>query len=780
MITYRSLATFFLVASALVLVGGEQSWALDIVKDGQAVATIVVNEPPPAELPAKGKGKRKRPRRAAANPAETEVLVAWIKKITDVELPVAKAAPAGGVAIYVGDAAIAQGLKLDDIDSPSREGVRIVVDGRRILIAGQSPQATFKATCRFLEALGCRYFMDTPLGEVYPRTKTLSVAPQTITEAPGLTFRNPKGPTWNGGYWKTWNGSGGIPSSHAHSWDRYVSKKLFAQHPEFFAMGKDGVRRPSGWLCTSNPDLRQYFAQRVIDTISGGTANPSLSPPDGTGYCHCPACKAQDDPKLIEASSGMVSVSTRYADFFDDVARRVAKVHPKSMPSFYCYADYTQPPTLGRPLSPNLCAFIAPIRYCRLHALGDHDCPSRLQQLELVEGWSKVATHLGYYNYMYNLADATLPMFKFSAYKKEFPYLKDHRLSVMTLEVLSNWHIYGPQLYLGMRLAYDPKADADAIMEDYWTRFYGPAAAPHMKAYWMGIDAATERLTSHAGSFFGFQEIYTPEFLKQCAGHLAQAAEAAKTQPTYAARVALHAEGFRSAQQYREMCDAMAAADYHRALKILDAMTARLKGLASNRLANPEYDTSYLDRFVRQGVTLGSQATLPPARALGTLPDQWRLAFDSDNQGEAQRFHAADFDDSKWVLASTYGQSLSSQGLERTSILWYRTAIDVAKQHGRLTLYFTDVDGWSQVYVNGKKASLPAPPIADPAKPKPREIEAAAHAGQGPPRRPFEVDITSLVQPGRNVVAVRVDHTKLTELFLGGILRPVMLIDKGK
>jgi hypothetical protein len=425
-----------------------------------------------------------------------------------------------------------------------------------------------------------------------------------------------------------------------------------------------------------------------------------------------------------------------------------------------------------------LCAFIAPIRYCRLHALGDHDCPSRLQQLELVEGWSKAAARLGYYNYMYNLADGTLPMFKFSAYKKEFPYLKDHGLSVMTLEVLSNWHIYGPQLYLGMRLAYDPKADAEAIMEDYWTRFYGPAA-PHMKAYWMGIDAAIVRLKSHSGCFFGLQEIYTHEFLKECAGHLAQAAEAAKPHPTYAARVALHAEGYRSAQQYREMCDAMAAADYQQALKVLDALTARLNGLAASRYANPEYATSYLDRFVRQGVAAGSQATLPPAKALGVLPDKWRLTFDPDNQGEDRRYHAADFDDSNWVLASTYGQSLSSQGLQRTSILWYRSTIDVPKQHGRLTLYFTEVDGWSQVYINGRKASLPAPPAPDPAKARPREIEALAHAGEGPPRRPFEVDITALVQPGRNVVAVRVDHTRLTELFLGGILRPVMLIDKG-
>jgi hypothetical protein len=41
------------------------------------------------------------------------------------------------------------------------------------------------------------------------------------------------------------------------------------------------------------------------------------------------------------------------------------------------------------------------------------------------------------------------------------------------------------------------------------------------------------------------------------------------------------------------------------------------------------------------------------------------------------------------------------------------------------------------------------------------------------------VDISEALRPGRNVVALRVDHSKIIELFLGGILRPVLLIEKG-
>lgn len=35
-----------------------------------------------------------------------------------------------------------------------------------------------------------------------------------------------------------------------------------------------------------------------------------------------------------------------------------------------------------------------------------------------------------------------------------------------------------------------------------------------------------------------------------------------------------------------------------------------------------------------------------------------------------------------------------------------------------------------------------------------------------------------VAKTGQNVIAVRVDHSSITELFLGGIIRPVLLIKK--
>lgn len=780
--------------AVLWLGGAIQGLALELVREGKAIATIVASSPSEDAESAAARPNRKRGRNPPANDEAlaTRVLVEWVKKITDTELPVAEAAPEGGPAIYVGKAAEGAGLKLDDIPSPSREGLRIVADDQRVLIGGQSDAATLKAVCRFLEELGCRYFMDGPLGEVYPRSRSLRVGSLALTESPGLMGRNPKGPSWSATLWKAWNGAGGEVFQHQHAWGSYLAKDLFSEHPAFFALGADGRRKPGDWLCTSNPELRKYFADQVIAAIERGLRHPSISPPDGGGYCQCAACKAQDDPTRFEPSTGMVSISTRYVDFFDDVARRVALVHPESVLSFYCYADYTQPPASTRKLSPNLCAVIAPIRYCRLHEIGHPGCTSREQQAAMTDGWAAIASRLGYYNYMYNLADGTLPCFKFTACRKEFPYLKDQGLSYMTIEVLSNWHIYGPQIYLSLRLAYNPKADAAAIMEDYWQRFYGPRAAPFMKQYWMGIDSALATLPSHAGSFYGLQQIYTPQFLERCRTPLAQAAKAAQDDERYAQRVRLHTEGFQSAVDYQGICEAMNRGDFGRAQSIYDALVRRLQALSAQGLANPEYATAYLERFLRPTVTSGTALTAPPSRLLQVLPDRWRFAADEKDQGLTNRYHVPEFDDASWPWASTVTKTLDAQGLAKTTLLWYRTKFSVPETHGRLLLYFGEVDGVGELFVNGSKMqtitewTAPSPPskgsgkqsASRPDSTTPNKATWATAEGRAKARRPFSVDVSDQVHPGQNVVALRVDHSRITELSLGGILRPVLLIEK--
>ncbi|MBY0327787.1 MAG: hypothetical protein K2Q30_12765, partial [Gemmataceae bacterium] len=205
----------------------EPIWALELVKDGKPIAVIITSVPRESfnSAPAKGKNTKQNASLKSDEALAVHTLIDWVKKITDVELQIADKGVEGVPAIYIGQAAIKAGLDLDKVVSPSKEGLRIVADGKRLLIAGQNEAATLKAVCRFLEELGCRYLMDGPLGEVFPRSTSLNIGLMDITEKPGLRWRNPKGPSWNARLWKAWNGAGGEPFGHSHSWNNYVSPK---------------------------------------------------------------------------------------------------------------------------------------------------------------------------------------------------------------------------------------------------------------------------------------------------------------------------------------------------------------------------------------------------------------------------------------------------------------------------------------------------------------------------------------------------------------------------
>jgi len=638
------------------------SQALDIVRDGRAVAVVVRLTDP--DTPLQRQDKRSTGKRATKSAFDdrtaAEVLAEWIEKMTDARLKIVTQAPENTPVIYVGQAAVKAGLNLKDIDSPTEEGLRIVSDGRtKVLIAGQNPISTIKAVCRFLEELGCRYFMDNALGEVYPRKKTATVGVLNITEKPGLMLRKIWGSQWAGqNLWKIWNGAGGLPMATGHSWARYVDQSLFDSHPEYFAL-RDGQRRKGGWYCTSNRQLRNVFAQGVI---SRGGYNPSVSPPDGTGYCQCDACCAQDDPSSIEPSSGRQSVTNRYVDFLSEVAGHVAKVHLDWLLSFYCYADYTQPPTLDRKLSSNLVAWIAPIRYSRYHRIGS-PCSSSRQQLEkVIDGWAAKASHIAYRTYKYNLAECLVPFSKLSVWKHDIPYLKNKGCIGINLESLANWEIYGPHMYQSIRLAYNPDADSDALMDDYFVKFYGPKAGPLMKRYWLSIDQAFAQMKCESGSFFALHLVYTPQFLQKLGSLVKSALSAAKEDKTYSVRVSMAAEGLKNAEQYIQIRQAINKGNFAKAKKVYKELYARNEVELSKGYGN-HYTLNYLRRFIEGHITAGVKAIALPNKVLQVLPDRMKLTYDPEDKGVEKGYHKPDFDDSNWTEVATYTNTLSAQGL---------------------------------------------------------------------------------------------------------------------
>src|SRR4029079_7669427 len=207
-----------------------------------------------------------------------------------------------------------------------------------------------------------------------------------------------------------------------------------------------------------------------------------------------------------------------------------------------------------------------------------------------------------------------------------------------------------------------------------------------------------------SGSFFGIRHIYTADFQEKCDKLLEAAAAAAQNNRAYSERVALHAEGFKSAQQYMQIESAMASGDFGKAKTIYDALLLRINALMDKRYANREYGTSYLQRFLSKQVERGAIETAAPNKLISVLPDRWQFTWDNDGKGEETGFAKVDFDDSKWLNVATFSATLDAQSIpDKETLLWYRTQLEVPDAHGDLALFFDEIDGNADVYVNGQK-----------------------------------------------------------------------------
>ena len=150
------------------------------------------------------------------------------------------------------------------------------------------------------------------------------------------------------------------------------------------------------------------------------------------------------------------------------------------------------------------------------------------------------------------------------------------------------------------------------------------------------------------------------------------------------------------------------------------------------------------------------------ARTTTPLDGAWRF-----QRADAAGAEAPTFDDSAWTtiaLPHTYNAvDGETGGTPYRGAAWYRRTLDVAP--GTTQRRFLEFDATTlaaDVWVNGR--------------------HAGRHEG-GYAR--FRFDITALLQPGHNVLAVRVDNAKLPQVaplggdftVFGGLIRPVRLIE---
>ena len=267
--------------------------------------------------------------------------------------------------------------------------------GAKIHLAGNSGQATLYAVYDFLKQQGCRWVTPGAEGEVIPERKALRPVENRL-EIPDYDIRGvqalaqdyflrPDGERgWNATNvdeyfdWAMRNRLNGFffagiraynfgahrgygwPLLGNHSYNDSVAPhtKYFDDHPEWYPL-VEGERKPMchlppyfpNQLCVSSKGLRDYTVQLILDYFERNPQDRSfpLIPMDGPSlWCECDDCKALDPPGIDwsnHASKGSVERMTdRAVNYANEVARRVAEVHPDKRILVQAYSYTLEPP----------------------------------------------------------------------------------------------------------------------------------------------------------------------------------------------------------------------------------------------------------------------------------------------------------------------------------------------------------------------------------------------------------------------------------------------------
>jgi hypothetical protein len=501
---------------------------------------------------------------------------------------------------------------------------------------------------------------------------------------------------------------------------------LFGEHPEYFALGKDGTRR-EGYLCLSNPDVvriaadyaRDYF-RRNPDATGFGYA-----PPDGAPTCECGACRTNNlffmqkppaDPRVQDIGEG-------FYRFLNEVASAVAGEFPDKWITTTAYAGRIRPPE-GTALCGNISVHIALLGYSEHHRL-DFPGWQTQEQLKLYERWGRICR--------YAVARPYYPPFQFHCHAPQ-PLVHAHAANVRRLKELglrgSEWEgrcafmAEGLNIYVLGRCLWNPDTDLAALLDDYYLQFFGAAAGP-VRAFY---EAVEQMLTSAPVEFHEEErlpEIYPPAAVVRITDALGDiealvknADAATRRRVRFARLVADHFRAYSDMRAAETRLDFALAAQKARAMiaqeRELEAMhPALIDGGAEARDQSPTYGEpganasphGKLKQYeYKQSLLDGRRGELVAA-----LPVAWEFAVDPGAEGLIAQWYLPGDHGREWKPIDTT-RCFEAQGFQDERLhgydgyAWYRVTFTVPEKfRGRKIVLFIgglNEQGW--FWLNGR------------------------------------------------------------------------------
>ena len=781
---FSMLLCFFLPAACLAgpSVRGNNSTTgseLVLVQNGRPTATIVTSASPTKNT------------RKAANELQK-----YIEKISGAKLPIADdSTPLSGCLVLVGPGKFTN--HVPNLKIPSgrtknlrEEGFVIRTHKNHLVLAGNDTEpylGTRYAVIEFLHRLGVRWFMPGQMGEVIPKMSTVTVGPINITQRPDFPVRN----FWEHSRgnmaaecseWKIHNKMNprsqdvfGVPGDGSVS--GYLPKEQFADHPEWFALNKDGTRSKDH-PCMTSEDMIKHFVERIKADARRGKAVTAFAPVDGNPRCWCENCA-----KIGNCFDGFgannrdpepeYSISNEWFYFVNRILTEVNKEFPDHIIATNGYANRDIPPEMPPEVqfnpTKNLTVMFANICACTIHAYDDPKCWQMHRQGQMIRQWCKLSDKVWIYNYNYTMLvnkGTITPMVH--RIRRNIPLLKQWGIIGFFDQDEADFALSGiPTRLVRARLEWDVETDVDAVLDDFFDKWFGKAASS-MKAYYNALENAFEKAPQHGHEDVILRSIYTEQLMSKLDSLIRTAEKAAKTEKEKEhlriERVIYdHLCEFVAMENTKRMCNFAKAANHAgRMVELQSEMNKISPFMGWHPYA--VYDCKWEKKRMEKA---HAKTHGPDGKLVAHLPEVARFRTDPHDDGLYERWQDTPAQGPNWKnikISSGWDAKgfHDEKGRPYKGIAWYKFDIDVPAQTqlNNVFLHGLAVVNEAWVWINGR------------------------YAGHRPYKMPWfrphsmELNVSGLLKPGKkNIITIRV-LCNFDVFGANGIYEPIFLYTK--
>jgi hypothetical protein len=479
---------------------------------------------------------------------------------------------------------------------------------------------------------------------------------------------------------------------------------------------------------------------------------------------------------------------------YNGVAERLMRAAPdsKSKIGFLIYSNITIPPVRVNFVAKPLVGYLAPIDIDPIHSMDDSRSGPRREYKEMLYKWGKLMPgRVVIYDYDQSmLVWRDIPNPSHQAFRRDVKHYQKAGIVGVDTESRGAMATIFLNLYFRGQLLWNPDADVDAMLAEFYPKFYGPAAGP-MADYGGAIYQAWEETLATEHEYFVAPAVYTPELVARLKG-LLQKAEAiagdyrGDDAKLIADRMRFTRLGFEVLDAYTAMAAAAnAEVDY------AAAVAAGERGLAAREqltAMNPTFTTykrigengyAWWPGEVKQYKELlpftdGTKGTL-----VVKLPLPWNLRRDAGDVGVKEEWFKKPVDLAWWnglkqpasvedrlkgagqqweqVRADVYMQAqgvVTADYQSFTGHAWYQADVELqpGQEQGKLHVKFPGLFNECWLYVNGEEVAH-------------RPFKGVWWMNDY--RFEWDVDVAGKLKSGRNSVVVRFSNPH----HMGGMFR---------